>query len=550
MKLDALITNARVLTMDPARPTATTLGVWGGRIVGLDAEVADLPAVQRIDARGMTITPGFHDAHNHMATFGRSLLNIDAGALRSLDELYGAVRELAAREPDREWIVADSYDQHQLGGHPTRAALDAAAPGRQVIVNHRTTHMLVASTAVFERVGALTAAWPMPDGGFIERDAAGLATGLVGEQAMAPFRDLSRPYSVAVLADAIGRASDHYLAEGITSVGEAGIGASAVVGSSPIELLAYQTAREAGRLGVRAQLMVSMENLHPLISAPSDLIDLGLDLGLRTGFGDDMLGISALKMFTDGAISSRTAALSEPFCDHGGTGIMQFDRAALTALACSAARGGWQLAVHAIGDHANDVALDVIAAARAAAPANTRRHRIEHASILRDDQVRRFAAERVIASVQPQFVSAIGDTVLAAMGDREPWTYRHRSLLGAGVTVVAGSDRPVVSGNPLQAIQDSVLRRTSSGRAFSPDEAVDVLTALRCYTREPAYAVHREDRLGILRAGAHADFTVLDGDLVGGPADQIAAIPVAATVVAGEFRYDPSRLSDPSEAGA
>lgn len=543
MKLDALITNARVQTMDPARPVASAIGIWGGRVVGLDSEVSDLPTHRRIDARGMTVIPGFHDAHNHMATFGRSLLNIDAGAMRSIDELLAAIRSLAAREPDREWIVADSYDQHQLGGHPTRAALDAAAPGRQVIVNHRTTHMLIASTPVFERVGALHSDWPVPPGGFVERDSDGSPTGLVGEQAMAPFRDLSRPYSVEVLADAISRASDHFLSEGITSIGEAGIGASAVVGSSPMELLAYQVARERGRLGVRAQLMVSMENLHPVISAPADLIDLGLDLGLRTGFGDDFLGIGALKMFTDGAISSRTAALTEPFCDHGGTGIMQFDLETLTALATSAAHAGWQLAVHAIGDQANDVGLDVIAAARRAAPRNTRRHRIEHASILRDDQVRRFAAERVIASVQPQFVSAIGDTVLAAVGDREAWTYRHRSLLDAGVTVVCGSDRPVVSGNPLQAIQDSVLRRTSSGREFSPHESVDTLTALRGYTRDPAFAIGREDRLGLLRAGAHADIAMLDGDLMGGPADEIAAIPVVATAVAGEFRFDPSHIA-------
>lgn len=540
MKLDALITHAHVLTMDPARPVAHSIGIWNGRIVGLDDELDGLSAHHHIHAGGRTLLPGFHDAHNHMATFGRSLLNIDAGAMHSIDELLAAIHDMAQQEPDREWIVADSYDQHQLGGHPTRAALDAAAPGRQVIVNHRTTHMLVASTPVFERVGALRPDWHVPTGGFIERDVDGTATGLVGEQAMAAFRDLSRPYSVEVLADAIGRASDTYLAQGITSVGEAGIGASAVVGSSPVELLAYQVARDRDRLGVRAQLMVSMENLHPIVSSPADLLDLGLDLGLRTGFGDDRLGIGSLKMFTDGAISSRTAALTEPFCDHGGTGIMQFDQSALTELAQSAARAGWQLAVHAIGDQANDVALDVIAAARSAAPHNTRRHRIEHASILRDDQVQRFAAERVIASIQPQFVSAIGDTVLAAIGDREAWTYRHRSLLDAGVAVVCGSDRPVVSGAPLRAIQDAVVRRTSSGRAFSSHEAVDVMTALRGYTSDPAFAIAREDRLGVLRSGALADFTVLDADPLRCAPDQIAAIPVVATAVDGNFLYDPT----------
>ncbi|WP_427869985.1 amidohydrolase [Leucobacter luti] len=543
MIIDALITNARVLTMDPERPTATRLGIWNGRIVGLDEELEGLRARRVIDAGGMTVLPGFHDAHNHMATFGRSLLNIDAGALGSLDELYAAVRTRADEDPEREWIIADAYDQRALGGHPTREGLDAAAPGRNVIVNHRTTHMLVASTPVFERVGALHTDWPVPSGGFVERDERGAPVGLVGEQAMAAFRDLSRPHSVEVLADALGRASDRFLSEGITAVGEAGIGDSPVVGSSPIELLPYQVARERGRLGVRVRLMVSMENLHGVVSAPDDLIDLGLDLGLRTGFGDDFLGIGALKMFTDGAISSRTAALDEPYCDHGGHGVMQFGREELTALASSATRAGWQLAVHAIGDHANDVALDVIETAAAGAPGNGFRHRIEHASILRDDQVRRMAAAGITASIQPEFVSALGDSVLAGLGERGPWTYRHRSLIEAGIPVALGSDRPVVSGHPLRGVRDSVLRLTSSGAAFSPGEAVDVMTALRGYTRDSAAAIGMADRLGVLRAGAYADLAVLDGDPLTADPASLPDIAVAATAVAGDFLFDPSGLA-------
>lgn len=538
MRLDTLITNAKILTMDGARPTAAALGIWNGRVIGLDEEVVDLPAAREIDAGGMTLVPGFHDAHNHMATFGRSLLNIDASSMVSLAELYEAIAALAAAEPTREWITVDTYDQHVLGGHPTRQGLDRAAPGRNVVVNHRTTHMLVASTPVFERIGALGADWSVPAGGFIERDERGEATGLVGEQAMAPFRDLTRPHNLSVLESAIGRASDVFLSQGITSIGEAGIGDSAVVGSSPIELLAYQNALDSGRLRVRAQLMVSMENLHPVVSAPADLIDMGLDLGMRTGFGNDRLGIGALKMFTDGAISSRTAALTTPFCDHDGTGIMQFSGKELSDLAIAAARAGWQLAVHAIGDAANDVALDVISRARAAAPGNASRHRIEHASILRDDQVARMAAESVIASIQPEFVSAIGDTVIAAVGDRAEWTYRQRSLLEAGVHVACGSDRPVVSGRPLRAIQDAVVRLTSTGQSFNAHEGVDVLTALRGYTRDAAYAVGREDRLGVLRPGAYADIAVLDADLVACDPHTIADITVSATAVEGEFVYD------------
>ncbi|MGO3146513.1 MAG: amidohydrolase [Leucobacter sp.] len=543
MELDLRITNARVITLDPKRPTATVIGVWNGKIVGLDSDVADLPAKQIIDARGRTVVPGFHDSHNHMATFGRSLLNINASVHTSLEDLYRAISDRAASQPDLEWIVVDNYDQQQLGGHPTRAGLDAAAPGRNVIANHRTTHMLVASSAVFAKAGALDRLWPVPTGGFLERDASGDPIGLVGEQAMGAFRNLTRPYSAEVLTQAISRASDHYLSEGITSVGEAGIGDSAIVGSSPVELLPYQNARDADRLGVRVRLMVSMENLHAVNAAPDDLIDLALDLGLRTGFGDDALSIGALKMFTDGALSSRTAALTTPFCDHGGTGIMQFDREELTNLATSATRAGWQLAVHAIGDQAIDVGLDVISAARAAAPGNQQRHRIEHASIVRDDQLERFASEQVIASIQPEFVSALGDSVLEAVGDRSDWAYRHASLLNAGVRIAGGSDRPVVSGNPLRAIGDSVVRRTKSGQSFNSHEAVDVTTALRNYTQDSAYAANMETKVGTIRSGFYADFAILDGDLLATPAERISELLVIATVVGGVFKFDPVGIS-------
>lgn len=545
VKLDVYIHNARVITLDPEYPTATSIGIWQGKIVGVDEAVADLDAHLIVDAGGRTITPGFHDAHNHMATFGRSLANIDASPLTSLDALYVAIAQRAAAEPESEWIVADTYDQHQLGGHPTREGLDHAAPGRNVVVNHRTTHMLVASTPVFEMVGAIRPDYPVVEGGFIDRNRDGTPTGLVGEQSMAAFRNLTRPYSVAALSDALARASKHYLAEGITSVGEAGIGNSAIVGSSPIEFLPYQAAREAGLLGVRVQLMVSMENLHPVVSAPQDLIDMGLDLGIRTGLGDDRLGIGPLKMFTDGAISSRTASLTLPFCDHASTGMMQFDGPQLTGLAISASRAGWQLAVHAIGDNAVDVGLNVIRAARAANPSNTRRHRIEHASVVRTDQLERFANEDVIASIQPQFVNAIGDNVLTGLADRTDWVYRHGSFLRAGGRVAGGSDRPVVDGRPLQAIQDSVHRVTAGGLPFSPAEAVDLTTALRTYTIDAAYAIHREDRLGMLRPGYYADLVMLDGDLAATPPERIANIDVIATVVDGEFLYDPTGLSTP-----
>lgn len=537
--LDLLLTNARVITLDDEWPVATSVGILHGRIVGVDEQIAGLKARHTVNLAGATVVPGFHDAHNHMATFGRKLLEIDAGTFSSLDGLYSAIRKQAERFPDRRWIIASGYDQSTLGGHPERLALDAAAPGHNVIVNHRTTHMLVASTAVFEQLGAMRADFKPASGGFIERMADGTPTGLVGEQAMIPFRGLLKPFSLTDLADAIGRASEVYLTEGITSVCEAGIGNSAVVGSSPIELAAYQNARESGQLKVRTQLMVAMENLHHVDTNPVDGFDLGLDLGIRTGLGDAWLSIGALKMFTDGALMSRTASLTNDFCDHGGRGMLQFDAEYLRERATAAHRAGWQLAVHAIGDNAVDLALDVIEEANGKYPRAGHRHRIEHASVVRPDQLERMVRLQVVPSPQGRFVYEIGDGVAAGLGEaRLPWTYRHASFISAGLTVPGSSDRPVVDGAPLLGMQAMVQRRTKSGRTFTPDEAVTATEALRSFTVDSAYAAKQEKAKGRIRSGFLADLAVLDADPTSIDADAIGSIRVLATVVDGVAAHD------------
>lgn len=539
MKLDLLVTNANILTLDPERPRAHSVGVWNGLIVGVDEEVAGLACAEHIDARGATLTPGFHDVHNHMSAFGQQLREIDAAPMRSLEELYDAVARRARELPAGEWITGSGYDQTLLGAHPTRAGLDAAGGGRPVMIIHRTCHLLAASTAVFERAGALAAGYRVPDGGFIERDPDGAPSGVVGEQAMAPFRDLLKPVPEAQLVDALALAAEHYLTEGLTSVTEAGIGASPIIGSSPVELAAYQRGHESGRLRLRTEVMIAMDNIHEVGAAAEDGYGLGLDLGLRTGLGSDRLRIGALKVFTDGALMSRTAAMTENFCGHDHAGVMQFEPGRLERLCTDAHRAGWQLAVHAIGDHAVDVALDVIAAAQRAFPRADARHRIEHASVVRPDQLPRFAELEVIPSPQGRFISEIGDGVASVVGpERLPWTYRHRSFLDLGLCVPGGSDRPVVQGAPLPAMQAMVERRTSSGAPFSPGEAVTALEALESYTVHSAYASRDEHRRGQIRPRMLADFVLLGADPTAVDAGEIGAIPVLATCVGGELVYD------------
>jgi predicted amidohydrolase YtcJ len=536
---DLLLVNGTVHTMGPGSPAASAVAVRGGRITGIYDGRPDISAANVVDLQGKTLLPGFHDAHNHMIHFGMTLTNLDL-RVSSLDELYRRVAERAASTAEGEWIIGAGYDQNKLGGqHPHRDALDAAAPGRRVWLGHTSSHMGVASSTVLADLGVGTGSVPDIDGGRVVIDEAGRPTGLLQEQAQELIYRLLRPYPLARLAGAIDLAGQRYLAEGITSVTEAGIGAG-WIGSSPAELAAYQTARDQGRLHVRAELMVASQALHPVDAHPADGIELGLDLGISTGFGDDWLRIGPMKIFTDGSLIGRTAAMTEPYDgDPGNRGYLQADANELVATIIAAHRAGWRVAAHAIGDHAIDVALDAFEEAAKRYPRSAPRHRIEHFSAARPDQVDRAARLSVVAVSQARFLSELGDAALAAVGpQRRSWIYRQKSLLDAGIVLPGSSDRPVVAGAPLLGIHDMVNQRTASGAEFNPREALSPFEALRAYTWGSAYASHAEHVKGSIAAGKLADLVVLSEDPIAVSPDRIAGLQVVATIIDGEIRHD------------
>ena len=377
-----MLVNANVLTMDPGRGRGPpAVAVAGGRITALDEVPAGAERV--IDLRGATVLPGFHDAHNHMTGFGMSLGEVDlrADAAGTLDELYAAVARRAGTTPPGEWVIGSGYDQNKLGGHPHRDALDRAAPGRRVWLRHTSGHMCVVNGVVLADLGVDAAATEIP-GGLVAVDDGGRPTGLLEERAQLLVGSLVYPYPLAELADAIARAAAQYLKEGVTSCTEAGIGGGWVA-HSPAELAAYQLARDQGRLGVRVELMTAGEVLHPLGAHAGDNLPAGLDLGIRSGFGDDWLRLGATKIFADGSLVGRTAAMNDPYAGSGGTGYLQADAADLQALIIAAHRSGWQVATHAIGDRAIDVVLDAYERALAEYPRPDPRHRIEHFAVVR-----------------------------------------------------------------------------------------------------------------------------------------------------------------------
>jgi predicted amidohydrolase YtcJ len=538
---DLLLVNANVLTMDPVRPRAGAVAVAAGRVVGVYAGKPEVFARDVIDLRGLTLIPGFHDAHNHMIGFGLALTEIDLRVSR-LDELYARVADKAAATPTGEWIVGSGYDQTRTGAHPHRDALDAIAPNHRVWLKHTSSHMCVVNSLVLRDLGigsGIGETVPRVDGGRVTTDGAGRPTGLMEERAQELVGNLTRPYPLATLTDAVAAAGEQYLKEGLTSVTEAGVGGG-WIGQSPVELAAYVAARDQGRLHLRTELMVVSDAFHPLAGHADDGIEIGIDLGLRTGFGDDWLRLGPVKIFTDGSLVGRTAAMSAPYeGEPVNAGYLQADAGRLTGTIIAAHRAGWRVAAHAIGDRAIDLALDAFATAAERHPRVDPRHRIEHFAAARPDQVRRAAELGVLAVGQGRFATELGDGMLAAVGpDRHSWLYRQRSILDAGLVLPGSSDRPVAAGAPLLGLHDMVNRRTAAGAPFNPAEAITAGEALRAYTWGSAYASKQEHVKGSIEVGKLADFTVLSEDPTAVAAERIAGLQVVATFIDGTLRYD------------
>jgi predicted amidohydrolase YtcJ len=538
MQLDLLIDNASVVTGDPARPSATRLGVWRGLVVGIDEQLDGLAARERLDAGGRTIVAGFNDVHTHSVWFGQSRLDVDLAHARTAEQVYGLIRDRAAQLAPGAWVTCAGFDPGHLDGpQPDRDGLDAAAGGRPVLIRHNTGHSLTVSGGALAMAGIGEQVHRQPEGGRIVVDDSGRPTGLLEETAMPLVTRLLQPESHEHIGRCLERASQEYTAEGITSVTDAGI-AGGWIGHSPLEFAAYQRAREAGLLRTRFQTMVTLDGLQAIDGHPDDGTHVTLSAGVRSGAGDEWLQIGPVKVFTDGAMLGMTAAMSEDYCFAGhGRGYLQQDPGEMRRTALSAAAGGWALAMHAIGDAALDFALDVIAEARQEFGAPVMPHRVEHGGVVREEQVARMAELDVVMATQPNYISAFGESVRERIGDeRVELSYPAARLLRAGLVLPGSSDRPVAGGRPLDVIQDFVLRRTEAGREYGPElERLTVEEALHAYTVGSAEATGWGRRKGQLVSGQLADFAVLSDDPRAVPSDAIAAIEVVATAVGGRF---------------
>lgn len=538
--LDLILDNARIRTLDDDRPGARTIGLWGGRIVGFDDDVRGLNTKRRINLDGATVLPGFNDVHCHTTWYGLTLASIDCTALPGgLDEVYRRIEEAARSTPAGDWINATGYGHRDYDGqYPALEVLDRITGDRPLFLRQQSGHSAIVNTAAMTRAGMLAPGFTDPAGGRVVRDAHGRPTGLVEETAQELIQDLIRPYSLGTVVDCVDRATAGYASEGITSFGECGIFAG-WIGHSPIEVHAYQQAREQGKLRARAQVLPMADGLHPIAAHSADGYGIGLDTGLRTGFGDDWLNFGPVKIFMDGAMSGETAAMRDNYAGRDTAGYLQDDPDKLRQTILDVYRSGWSVAVHAIGDLAVDHAVRNIVEAVDTYGRRSVPNRIEHAGTVHDEHLPTLAEYGIAVTPQAAFARDIGAGMNVSAGpDRRRLLYRARSFVDAGVMLAGSSDRPCADGNALRGIQSFVDRLTSTGDVFgSAEECLTAEQAVTAYTRTAAEASGHGAVKGTLTPGKLADLVVLGDDPLTVDPTTIKDIDVLATIAGGEFTH-------------
>jgi predicted amidohydrolase YtcJ len=536
MRVDLIVENGRIHTGDAAAPVVRSLAVVDGRVVAMGEEVEGLQARERVDAGDQVVLPGFNDAHAHSVWFGMTLLETDLSRVQSLDDVYRAIGDRARDSGPDDWIIASGFNPVLLrGAVPDRDVLDRVSGGRPVWIKHASGHSCQLNGEGLRRTAT---AHQEVEGGRIVLDETGRPTGVLEERAMAFVQDVLLPYPLDTIERALDLATAQYAREGLTSVTDAGV-AGGWIGHAPGELAAYQNAREHGVLRTRTQVMPVIDALTASPGHADEPARLGLGAGVRTGWGDDGLQLGPVKVFTDGSILGRTARMTEHYegCP-GDHGYLQEDEETMRRRVLDAYAAGWSLALHAVGDAALDLALNLIEEAVARHGARRVPNRVEHGTVVRPDQVARLAGLGVACVVQPNFIPAFGEGMRRAIGPgRSAWSHRARSLLDAGLPLALSSDRPVAPGAPLGGIQAFVERLTEDGLPYGPDERLTVGEAIRAATEGSSRVTGQQARKGRLVPGQLADMVFLAGHPAEVAVPDIHAIPVLATMVGGVFTH-------------
>jgi predicted amidohydrolase YtcJ len=530
--IDLILINGKIWTVNPNQPEVEAVAISGTRIaaVGSTAAITALKQsnTQVIDLAGKRVVPGFNDAHVHFFDGGSSLSSVQLRDAKSQAEFRDRIGEFAGHTPKGQWITGGDWDHENWtpADLPTRQLIDAVTPETPVFVNRLDGHMALANSAALKLAGVDKNTKDVP-GGVIVRDASGNPTGILKDAAQALVYKAMPAPSVHQIEEAMMAAQKYAAEQGVTSVQDMSAGRDV--------LRAYQ------RLLKQGQLHVRVSGHQPLASWNNQA-----SVGILADFGNDHLHIGGLKGFADGSLGSTTALFFAPYLDSPNTsGIASDELVNPNKMWKSIEEGdaaGLQIAIHAIGDKANNTILNFYERLEKEHGERDRRARIEHAQHLQASDIPRFGQLHVIPSMQPYHCIDDGRWAEKRIGpDRAKGTYAFRTLLDTGASLAFGSDWPVAPMVPLMGIYAAATRRTLDGKhpdGWVPEQKITVAEAIRAYTMGSAYASFEEKIKGSIEPGKLADLVVLSDDILSIDPVAIAKTKVQITVFDGKVIYE------------
>ena len=535
---DMILTNGAVLTADGNDTRAEAVAVYDGRIgaVGSSSDIAALAdrRTRKIDLDGRTVLPGLTDPHVHFADGGAHMMQrIDCrdfySNVRSIPQIVDKIREQAAQQRPGTWVVAHGSPMQDFrmpeGRFPDRRDLDEAAPDNPVAINFG-AHITIANSKALELAG-VDSTTPAPAGGAIEFDDDGAPTGKLVERAQFLVRNVLPQYSYEEMKEGILFAAERCLARGITNIHD--------IVTNHASIRAYQELVDEGRLPIRVSLLIR------IIEAAIQKESL-LNLGIKTGFGDDWLRIGGVKMSIDGGITGHVAKFYEPYVDDPcHEGLIRIEQDELDETVQAYHDAGHRVCIHAIGDVAMDMALRSLEKAVTANPRADHRHRVEHLGnwLVNDERLAIIKRHGILPVPNIPFMHYIWESLLACIGNaRLEDSFNIRTMLDAGLQITSGSDGPAYW--PLDSLRDlgtCVSRRTWTGKTVGPEQAISIDEAIRMFTINAAYNAFEERLKGSIETGKLADFAVLAESPYDVAPETIKDIPVDMTVVDGKVAF-------------
>src|SRR5438477_4254336 len=519
-KPELILHNGHIVTMNPAEAVAEAVALSRGRFfaVGKNADVMNLagPGVRKMDLGGMTVLPGFIDAHTHPSEAGRMHLRMVDCDLRSISAIQAALRERAAKTPAGEWVLDFKYDDTKTEeGRPlTVADLDAAVPDHPVHIEHRGGHTTYSTSLAFRKAG-IDEKTPDPPGGKIDRHpATGKPTGRVAESANALFeKAIPQSFTREDHREGVKLISKMLARTGITSATEAQ--------GTPTDLRAYQDAHESGDLLYRAYCFINFHFLDAMIAA-----------GNRTGLGNKWVRVGTIKLVCDGSMSESTARLSKPYEGRPNDyGILVMTEEELYTHGRKAHLAGWQIGTHANGDVAIDTTLRAYERLQKESPRRDPRFRLEHCTVVNNNLIGRIKALGAIPTPFSTYVYYHGEKMRFYGAERLNHMFALRSFIDAGIRPTQASDYPPGEFIPMMALQSETTRIDMKGNVWGPKQKITLEEAIRVGTMHGAYASFEENLKGTIEPGKLADLVVLGRDPFKTDPLQVVNIPIQRTMV-------------------